>query len=41
VLVGARNTEQVTDNAKALDFFLSHEEMEAIKEFADQRMVAA
>ncbi len=41
VLVGARNTEQVIDNAKALDFVLSPEEMEAIKELADQRMVTA
>jgi len=41
VLVGARNAEQVVDNARALDFSLSNEEMEIIKELADQRMVAA
>lgn len=41
VLVGARNVEQVTDNAKALDFSLSNDEMDKIQELADQRTVPA
>lgn len=36
VLVGARNGEQVTDNAKALSFSLSAEEMDQITLAADQ-----
>ena len=36
VLVGARNAQQVADNAKALSFTLSSEEMNKITELADQ-----
>ena len=36
VLVGARNAEQVRDNAKALNFSLSQEELRTITDVADQ-----
>ena len=36
VLVGARNAQQVADNAKALSFTLSNEEMNRITELANQ-----
>jgi len=36
VLVGARNAQQVADNAKALSFTLTSEEMNRITELADQ-----
>ncbi|HET9278370.1 MAG TPA: aldo/keto reductase [Flavitalea sp.] len=36
VLVGARNAQQVADNAKALSFTLTSEEMDRITELADQ-----